>query len=44
MVEAALHGILVGIFTGVVQILVVFVRSGFSETVASILIIAVNRL
>jgi Family of unknown function (DUF5518) len=40
VVEAALHGILVGIFTGIVQILVVFVRSGFSETVASILIIA----
>jgi hypothetical protein len=40
VVEAALHGILVGIFTGVVQILIVFVRSGFSETVASILIIA----
>ncbi len=40
IVESALHGILVGIFTGVVQILVVYVRSGFSDTVASILIVA----
>ena len=40
IVESALHGILVGIFTGVIQILVVYVRSGFSDTVASILIVA----
>jgi hypothetical protein len=40
IVESALHGILVGIFTGVVQILFVYVRSGFSDTIASILIVA----
>lgn len=40
VVEAALHGILVGIFTGIVQILLIFYRSGFSQKVASILIIA----
>ncbi len=39
LIEGALHGIIVGIFTGVVQILIIYVRSGFSETVASILII-----
>ncbi len=40
VVESALHGILVGIFTGVAQILIIYVRSGFSEKVAGILIIA----
>jgi hypothetical protein len=40
VVESALHGILVGVFTGVVQILIIYVRSGFSEKVAGILIIA----
>jgi hypothetical protein len=40
VVESALHGILVGIFTGVVQILIIYVRSGFSEKVAGILLIA----
>jgi hypothetical protein len=39
-VESALHGILVGVFTGVVQILIIYVRSGFSQKVAGILIIA----
>jgi hypothetical protein len=40
VVEAAIHGIIVGIFTGVVQILIIYVKSGFSEAVAGILIIA----
>ncbi len=40
VVESALHGILVGIFTGVIQILIIYVRSGFSDRVAGILIIA----
>ena len=40
VVESALHGIIVGIFTGVVQILIIYVRSGFSEKVAGILLIA----
>ena len=40
VVESALHGILVGIFTGVVQILIIYVRLGFSQKVAGILIIA----
>ena len=38
VIEAALHGILVGIFTAVAQILVVFIRSGFSETIVGILL------
>jgi hypothetical protein len=40
VVESALHGILVGIFTGVIQILIIYVRSGFSDRIAGILIIA----
>ena len=40
VVESALHGILVGVFTGIVQILIIFVKSGFSQKVAGILIIA----
>ena len=40
VVESALHGILVGIFTGVIQILIIYVRSGFSDRIAEILIIA----
>ena len=40
VVESALHGIIVGIFTGVVQILIIYARSGFSERVAGILLIA----
>jgi hypothetical protein len=40
VVESALHGILVGIFTGIIQILIIYVRSGFSQKVAGILIIA----
>jgi hypothetical protein len=39
IVESALHGILVGIFTGLVQILLIFVRTGFSQKVAGILMI-----
>jgi len=38
--ESALHGILVGVFTGVVQIMIIYVRSGFSQKVAGVLIIA----
>jgi len=38
VIEAALHGILVGIFTAVAQILVVFIRSGFAETIVGILV------
>ena len=40
VVESALHGILVGIFTGVIQILIIYYRSGFSDKVVGILIIA----
>ena len=40
VVESALHGILVGIFTGVIQILIIYYRSGFSDKVVEILIIA----
>jgi hypothetical protein len=40
VVESALHGILVGIFTGIIQILIIYVRSGFSDRIAGILIIA----
>ncbi|MDD3984741.1 MAG: DUF5518 domain-containing protein [Methanobacterium sp.] len=40
VIEAALHGILVGIFTAIAQISVVFIRSGFSETTANILLTA----
>jgi hypothetical protein len=39
VIESALHGILVGIFTGLVQILLIFVRTGFSQKIAGILII-----
>ena len=40
VVESALHWILVGIFTGVIQILIIYYRSGFSDKVVEILIIA----
>ncbi len=39
LVEASLHGILVGVFTGIAYILITYAISGFSESVASILII-----
>jgi hypothetical protein len=39
VIESALHGILVGIFTGLIQILLIFVRTGFSQKIAGILII-----
>jgi hypothetical protein len=38
-VESALQGIIVGIFTGVVQILILYVKSGFAENIAGILMI-----
>ncbi len=38
IVESALHGILVGIFTGVIYILYTYISSNFSEIVAGILI------
>jgi hypothetical protein len=40
IVESALHGIIVGIFTGIIQILIIFAKTGFSESVAGILMIA----
>jgi hypothetical protein len=39
VIESALHGILVGIFAGLIQILIIFARTGFSQKVAGILII-----
>ena len=39
VVESALQGIIVGIFTGVVQILILYVKSGFAENIAGILMI-----
>ena len=39
VVESALHGILVGIFAGVVQILIIYTKNGFSENIAIILLI-----
>jgi len=38
VVESALHGILVGIFTGIAQILITYFLSGYSAIVAGILI------
>ena len=38
VVESALHGILVGIFTGIAQILITYALSGYSARVAGILI------
>jgi hypothetical protein len=38
VVEAALHGIIVGIFTGIIYILITYAISGFSKIVAGILI------
>lgn len=39
VVESALHGILVGIFTGVAYILITYAITGFLESIASVLII-----
>jgi MFS family permease len=39
VVESALQGIIVGIFTGVVQILILYAKSGFAENIAGILMI-----
>jgi MFS family permease len=39
VVESALHGILVGIFVGVAQILIIYIKNGFSENIAIILLI-----
>src|SRR5665647_2960584 len=39
VVESALHGVLVGIFVGVVQILIIYTKNGFSENIAVILLI-----
>lgn len=38
VVEAGLHGIIVGIFTGVIYVLFTYAYSGFSKVVAGILI------
>jgi len=40
VVESGLHGIIVGIFTGVIYVLFVYAYSGFSKVVAGILIYA----
>lgn len=40
VVESGLHGIIVGIFTGLVYVLFVYAYSGFSKIVAGILIYA----
>ena len=40
VIESGLHGIIVGIFTGVIYILFVYAFSGFSKIVAGILIYA----
>lgn len=40
VVESGLHGIIVGIFTGVIYVLFVYAYSGFSKIVAGILIYA----
>jgi hypothetical protein len=39
VVESALHGVLVGIFVGIVQILIIYAKNGFSENIAVILLI-----
>jgi hypothetical protein len=39
VVESALQGIIVGIFTGIVQILILYAKSGFEGSIAGILII-----
>lgn len=38
VVETSLHGILVGIFTGIVQILIIYIRTGFSNKIVGVLI------
>ncbi|UTB33961.1 MAG: DUF5518 domain-containing protein [Methanobacterium sp. ERen5] len=40
VIESGLHGIIVGIFTGVIYILFLYAYSGFSKIVAGILIYA----
>lgn len=40
VIESGLHGIIVGIFTGVIYVLFVYAYSGFSKIVAGILIYA----
>ena len=44
VVESAIHGILVGIFVGVVQILIIYTKNGFSENIAFILLIGASVL
>ena len=39
VVESALHGVLVGIFVGIIQILIIYAKNGFSENIAIILLI-----
>ena len=39
VVESALHGVLVGIFVGVVQILIIYTKNGFTENIVIILLI-----
>lgn len=38
VVETSLHGILVGIFTGIAQILIIYFRTGFSNKIVGVLI------
>ena len=44
VVESAIHGILVGIFVGVVQILIIYTKNGFSENIVFILLIGASVL
>ena len=39
VVESALNGILVGIFAGLFQILIIYAKSGFAENIAGILLV-----
>ena len=44
VVESALHGVLVGIFVGVVQILIIYTKNGFTENIVIILLIGASVL
>ena len=44
VVESALHGVLVGILVGVVQILIIYTKNGFTENIVIILLIGASVL
>ncbi len=44
VVESALHGVLVGILVGVVQILIIYTKNGFTENIVIILLVGASVL